>query len=198
MLTLATLVDESAILKKRLNIKINDNLFEQIAQGNMDALETLYSSTERALYAYLLSLTRDHNLAVDLLQETYIKVMGAAHLYQPQGKPMAWIFSIAKNLFLDELRKRSREVVVGETEVFDKINLSYEMHPENRLVLEAALSELSETERSIILLFSVSGMKHREIAGLLNLNLSTVLSKYHRGLKKLRTFLEEGGKTYEQ
>ena len=198
MLTLATLVDESAILKKRLNIKINDNLFEQIADGNMEALETLYSSTERTLYAYLLSLTRDHNLAVDLLQETYIKVMGAAHLYQPQGKPMAWIFSIAKNLFLDELRKRNREVVVGETEAFDKINLSYEMHPENRVVLEAALKELTETERSIILLFSVSGLKHREIASLLNLNLSTVLSKYHRGLKKLRTFLEEGGKTYEQ
>lgn len=198
MLTLAMLVDESAILKKRLNININDNLFEQIAGGNMEALETLYSSTERTLYAYLLSLTKDHNLAVDLLQETYIKVMGAAHLYQPQGKPMAWIFSIAKNLFLDELRKRNREVVVGETEFFDKINLSYEMHPENRLVLEAALAELAETERSIILLFSVSGLKHREIAGLLNLNISTVLSKYHRGLKKLRTFLEEGGKTYEQ
>lgn len=198
MLTLATLVDESAILKKRINIKINDNLFEQIAEGNMDALETLYSSTERTLYAYLLSLTKDHNLAVDLLQETYIKVMGAAHLYQPQGKPMAWIFSIAKNLFLDELRKRNREVVVGETEAFDRINLSYEMHPENRLVLEAALAELAETERSIILLFSVSGLKHREIASLLNLNISTVLSKYHRGLKKLRTFLEEGGKTYEQ
>ncbi|MDW7661865.1 MAG: RNA polymerase sigma factor [Bacillota bacterium] len=198
MLTLATLVDESAILKKRINLKINDNLFEQIAEGNMDALETLYSSTERTLYAYLLSLTKDHNLAVDLLQETYIKVMGAAHLYQPQGKPMAWIFSIAKNLFLDELRKRNREVVVGETEAFDRINLSYEMHPENRLVLEAALAELAETERSIILLFSVSGLKHREIASLLNLNISTVLSKYHRGLKKLRTFLEEGGKTYEQ
>jgi len=120
------------------------------------------------------------------------------HLYQPQGKPMAWIFSIAKNLFLDELRKRNREVVVGETEAFDKINLSYEMHPENRLVLEAALAELAETERSIILLFSVSGLKHREIASLLNLNISTVLSKYHRGLKKLRTFLEEGGKNYEQ
>ncbi len=198
MLTLAMLVDEPAILKKRQNIKINEGVFQQIAGGNMDALETLYSSTERTLYAYLLSLTKDHNLAVDLLQETYLKVMGAAHLYQPQGKPMAWIFSIAKNLFLDELRKINREVVVGEAEAFDTIKLSYEMHPENRLVLEAALSELTETERSIILLFSVSGLKHREIAVLLNLNISTVLSKYHRGLKKLRTFLEEGGKTYEQ
>lgn len=198
MLTLAMLVDEPAILKKRHNIKINDAVFEQIAEGNMDALETLYNSTERTLYAYLLSLTKDHNLAVDLLQETYLKVMGAAHLYQPQGKPMAWIFSIAKNLFLDELRKRNREVVVGEVEALDKINLSYEMHPENRMVLEAALTELTEIESSIILLYSVSGLKHKEIASLLNLNISTVLSKYHRGLKKLRTFLEEGGTVYEQ
>jgi RNA polymerase sigma-70 factor (ECF subfamily) len=63
---------------------------------------------------------------------------------------------------------------------------------EDRMVLEQVLAHLTEEEREIILLYAVSGMKHKEISESLGMKLSTVLSKYHRGLKKLRTYLEEG------
>lgn len=56
---------------------------------------------------------------------------------------------------------------------------------------EAALNILSDEERQIITLHSISGLKHREIADLLNLKLTTVLSKYHRGLKKLKDAIRE-------
>lgn len=186
MLTLMMLVQEPTK-------KLDESLFEKIAANDMQALETLYISTERTLYAYLLSLTRNHDTSVDLLQETYLKVMGAAHLYTPQGKPLAWMFTIARNLYMDDIKKKQREVAVGEDGLYDQVSLSYEMHPENRLVLTTALTELTEEERSIILLYAVSGMKHREIAKLLDLNLSTVLSKYHRALKKLKAVIEKGG-----
>ena len=61
---------------------------------------------------------------------------------------------------------------------------------EDRIVLRAALQVLSAEECQIILLHAVTGWKHREIAGLLQLPLSTVLSKYRRGLQKLKTELE--------
>lgn len=194
MLILSMLVEtEQPINSRQQKIMFDEQIFTAIAEGDTRAIENLYLKTERVLYAYLLSLTKDHDFAVDLLQETYLKIMAAAHLYTPKGKPMAWIFSIAKNLFHDALRKKSRELSVGEMELLEHANLSYEMQPENKLVLTAALEELAEEERSIILLYAVSGMKHREIAKMLNLNLSTVLSKYHRGLKKLRTIIEKGG-----
>lgn len=194
MLTLMMLVQEPTPKLNRINsIQIDESLFKEIGSGNMQALETLYGTTERTLYAYLLSLTRNHDISVDLLQETYLKVMGAAHLYKAQGKPLAWMFTIARNLYMDDIKKKQREVAVGDDGLYDQITLSYEMHPENRLVLEAALTELTEEERSIILLYAVSGMKHREIAKLLDLNLSTVLSKYHRALKKLKAVIEKGG-----
>ena len=64
--------------------------------------------------------------------------------------------------------------------------------PEDRIVLTACMDKLKDDERQIIMLHAVSGFKHREIAEFLSLPLSTVLSKYHRALKKLRVLLTEG------
>ena len=69
--------------------------------------------------------------------------------------------------------------------------------PDDRIVLEGVLSLLSEEEREIIILYAVSGMKHKEIAESLGLKLSTTLSKYHRALKKLKNYLEGGGQRHE-
>ena len=63
---------------------------------------------------------------------------------------------------------------------------------EDRTVLSAAMSVLEDEEQRIVLLHAVTGLKHREIAESLSLPLSTVLSKYHRALKKLRRKLEGG------
>ena len=75
----------------------------------------------------------------------------------------------------------------------NSLALSYVSDPTDRLVLESALAILSEEERQIILLHAVSGLKHREIADSIGLPLSTTLSKYHRGLKKLRKHLNDKG-----
>lgn len=64
------------------------------------------------------------------------------------------------------------------------------MTPEDRAVLEAALNILSDQERQIVVLHAAAGLKHREIAKLLELPLPTVLSKYRRALSKLKTKLE--------
>ena len=64
------------------------------------------------------------------------------------------------------------------------------MTPEDREVLQQALASLGDVERQVVLLHAVTGLKHREIAALLEMPLATVLSKYHRALKKLRVQLE--------
>ena len=69
---------------------------------------------------------------------------------------------------------------------------SHDVTTEDRTVLTAALSTLSDEERQIIMLHVTAGLKHREIAQLLELPLSTVLSKYRRALSKLKQKLEGG------
>ncbi|NLY44667.1 MAG: RNA polymerase sigma factor [Tissierella sp.] len=176
---------------------IDERLFERIGANDMEALEELYHLTERTLYAYILSIVKNHDETLDLMQETYLKIMSAAHLYKPMGKPLAWMFTIAKNLYLSKIRKNKREINLDSMEIADDSRFSYIRDNEDKIVLEAALDILSEDERKIILLYAVSGLKHREIAESIGLKLSTTLSKYHRALKKIRNHLSEGGKGHD-
>lgn len=68
---------------------------------------------------------------------------------------------------------------------------------EDNMILSECLNTLSEEERRIVVMHAVSGMKHKEIAEFLNMPLSTVLSKYNRSLKKLKTILTKGD-SYEE
>ena len=172
-------------------LAIDERLFVRIGKGDSTALDELYHLTERTLYAFTVSLTRDHDMALEIMQETYLKILSAAHLYKPMGKPLAWMFTITKNLYYSEVKKRGRYDVQDPMELSNDRRFSYVTDAEDRMVLEGVLKKLTEEEREIIMLYAVSGMKHREIAENLDMKLSTLLSKYHRGLKKLKDYLEE-------
>lgn len=197
MLLFTFIVDDNHEQKNKNEIHIDENLFKRIGSNDMEALEELYHLTERTLYAYILSMVKNHDETLDLMQETYIKIMSSSHLYKPMGKPLAWMFTIAKNLYRSKLRKDKREVNMDSEEVEDDIRFSYVTDPDDKIVLEAAFDILDEEERQIILLYAVSGLKHREIAESMDLKLSTTLSKYHRALKKLRKHFTEGGEGHE-
>ena len=153
--------------------------------GDRDASARLYSLARGAVYALALSLLQDAHEAQDTAQDTFVKVWESAPSYRPQGSPMAWMLTIARNL-----RRGGRQVGL-EDEEWNAIPADLPaVSPEDRQVLQEALARLGEEERRIVLLHAVTGLKHREIAQLLELPLSTVLSKYHRGLKKLRALMK--------
>src|SRR5699024_6643774 len=91
----------------------------------MEAGDELYRVTERSLYGYTLSLVKNHDETLDLMQETYLKILSAAHLYKAKGKPLAWMFTITKNLYLNRIRKGKREINMGTTEMADDLRFSY-------------------------------------------------------------------------
>ena len=175
--------------KRKLNI--DEALFTRIAADDMGAFEEFYRLTERTVYAFVLSTVKNHDDALDVVQDTYLKIRAAAHLYQPMGKPMAWVFTIARNLSISKLRSKQKTDSIEITDIENDLNFSYVSDPEDQLVLQSALKILSSEETEIIFLHAISGFTHREIAKNLDMNLSTVLSKYHRGLKKLKKYLIE-------
>lgn len=166
-----------------------DRCLEAMAQGDRSALETLYRQTSCAVYGFALSICQNAQDAEDVLQDTYLQALKGAGSYRSQGKPMAWLLTIARNLSLMRLRERGKTV---STEQLQSTFAQQEnCTPEDRLLLQAAMTCLSDQERQIVLLHAVTGMKHREIAALLELPLPTVLSKYSRALKKLRLAMKE-------
>ncbi len=189
MLVFAAVVSDRPQNKE--TIEIDETVFYKIGAGEKEAFCKLYAQTSNAVFSYALSLLRNQQDAEDAMQETYLKIRSAAHLYRPEGKPMAWIFTIARNICLMKFRQRKHASVVPFEEVQETPDCSGIEDQEDRMVLETAFRVLSHEECQIIVLHAVTGLKHREISDLLQLSLSTVLSRYNRGIKKLRKQLEE-------
>lgn len=84
----------------RETVKIDESLFSRIGAGEKDAFCALYEQASNIVYSYAISLLRNREDAEDAMQETFLKIRSAAHLYVPMGKPMAWIFTIARGMTL--------------------------------------------------------------------------------------------------
>ena len=170
---------------------LSEDLMRRVADGNKEAFELLYISTQHAVYCMILSIVKNPTIAEDLMQDTYISVRRSIKNYTPQYKPMAWIFTIAKNLAYMELRKRNFSELTDEILEDDTRSFDNTTQAADRIVLNKALALLGEKERQIVLLHAVAGLKFREIATTVESPLGSVLSTYNRSIKKLQKAVSE-------
>ncbi|MBO1678963.1 RNA polymerase sigma factor [Bittarella massiliensis (ex Durand et al. 2017)] len=161
-----------------------ENCLERLGEGEKDALSTLYDLTSAAVYGFALSILKRPADAEDVLQETYLNLYRGAKSYQSRGKPMAFILTVAKNLARMKLREAAKLSPLDPEELERQLGSVGSTTSDERLLLRALIEKLGEEERQIVLLHAVAGLKHREIAALMDLALPTVLSKYRRAIKK--------------
>lgn len=167
-----------------------EELMAGLAAGDRDSLAQLYHRTRTAVYGLALSMLGSGHDADDVTQDTFVRAWEKVQLYRPQGTPMAWLLTITRNLALMKLRERGRTRDLPQEEWEALPAWNPQVTTEDQTVLEAALNTLTVEERQVVLLHAVSGLKHREIAKLLEMPLPTVLSKYRRSLSKLKKKLE--------
>ena len=161
-----------------------------LAAGDQDAIGQVYEHSRAAVYALALSLLKNRQDAEDILHDTYLQIFRVADRYDRQGRPMPWILTIARNQAKMLLRRRTyMETPVEELEFFEGEDPF--LTTEDRIVLRAAMEQLEDDEREIIMLHAVAGLKHREIAAQLERPLATVISRYHRAIRKLKAIIEE-------
>jgi RNA polymerase sigma-70 factor (ECF subfamily) len=145
----------------------------------------------------------DHQLAEDLIQETFVRVWRHAASYSPQaGSVRGWLFAILRNYAIDYLRKQRqrstpREVPLGEIECDDRLALEDTWEEvcrrEERAQLCRAMTHLSEKQRMVIELGYFQGYTHVEIAAMCGLPLGTVKSSMRLGLLALKRELVKRG-----
>ena len=183
----------SKILVPEIN-EYQESLLEEcikdISYDDKDALSTLYNLTKTSVYGFALSILKNIHEAEDVLQEVYIKIYENASFYNPNGKPLAWILTITKNLALMKLRKNRNHLDLDELHeiLADHKDVN---EAENQVLLATVFEHISDEERNILILHAVSGFKHREIAKMLGIPLTTVLSKYNRTIKKIKKRMGE-------
>lgn len=161
-----------------------DKLLIKTKENDQEAFHELYEILKAPIYSYSLTLLKNKDDALDNIQDVFIKIYENISSYEPMKKPLNWIFTITKNLAFTKLRKRKDTVDIDQTLITTKNS------KEDQIFLKFLLLQLSQEEQTIILLHLLWGFKFQEIAKIIDSNLSTVLSKYHRAIKKIKEMEE--------
>ena len=166
-------------------------LIKRMSDGDVSAMGGLYELIKTDIFAYALSKTANRSDAEDVTHDTFVQIWKYAAQYKPCGKPLAWIFTVEINIIRKRFNKSKNLVQLDETFETRSDDRDFAEDVVRSELLRRALLILSEDEMEIISLHIVSGLKHREIAQLLERPLSTVLSKYNRAIKKLQVEIKE-------
>jgi RNA polymerase sigma factor (sigma-70 family) len=148
-------------------------------------IEDLYRDHSPAVYAFLISLCRDRVWAEDLMQDTFAKATRSLAGYRG-GSPTAWLFAIARSVFIDDVRKRRPE----PTDITIEAPTSDPDVAEIQLI-EEALAGLPERQRTALLLADHAGMPYAEIADTLGATTGAVKVLIHRARVGFRKGYEE-------
>lgn len=170
-----------------------DDALGKIAQGDHSAFDALYERTRRTVYYIALSYVRERMLAEDVMQTTYLKVLGNASRYRRGTNAGAWIARIARNEAIDLMRRRSRELSVDERE--NPLPFGTRDVDDYGLLIDLARRILKQEEFSVLMLAAAEGYKRREIAQMLSMPLPTVSWHYARAVKKMQAALREERET---
>ncbi len=187
-----------SLLKKESANDDYDTLLFAIAKQDKAALKELFELCHQSLYGYAYSIIKNSQDAQDIVQDVFIQIYKNAHLYKSNAKAMAWIFTITRNITYMKIRKQQREIILDEREDLEnQYKVEDHVKVKNKIFLQQALSSLDEQSRQIVVLHALEGFLHKEIASMLDMKLSTVLSKYNRAIKKLQDKVKEDT-VYEQ
>ena len=171
---------------------MNEAFVEAVPLGGAARTEgfaELYERTFPRVYAYVASLLRDRSAAEDVTAQAFERAYRKRRTYRAsRGSMDAWVFGIARNAALDELRKRKRRATL-ETDPEDTGATAPEDHAEQALrreAVRAALASLDGQERDLIALKFAGGLSNGEIARVLRMSESNVGTRLHRTITKLR------------
>ena len=164
-----------------------DLCLQEIARGDNNSFTKLYQDTRKGIFSFVYGYCQNYHMAEDITQTVYIKVKSNITKYTAGTDARAWIFQIAKNTTLNELKKSKREMSTDFATDKTFGESGYEMS--DTPVFEAIQKALGQEERHIVILHIIWGFKHREIAQMLDLSLGSVLWKYNNAIKKLQKYL---------
>jgi RNA polymerase sigma-70 factor (ECF subfamily) len=160
------------------------------------ALAALFKLFAPRLKSMMLKLGADNALAEDLVQETLLTVWRKAELYSAErGAPSTWIFTIARNLRIDQLRRQSNKPYedLDGLELASDAPLGSFVIEQNQVIARVtkALETLSEEQREVVRLSFIHNLPHAEIAIKVGIPLGTVKSRLWLAYDRLRPMLED-------
>lgn len=178
-------------------------LATRVQKGDRDSFGQLVERFQTRIFSFCYQFFRDRDIATEMAQETFLRAYRYIKKYDSKRKFSTWIYSIAKNICIDEKRKmdRSRTVPIDEVNpgsiqasqesqhLKDPSQISLQL--EDRMLLEEAITRLPEKYRTALILCYFQEMSYQEIAETLGLSLNLVKVRIFRAKKQLLELLRD-------
>lgn len=177
-------------------------LVKSFIDGNRSSIEVLINRHKDKVFTYISLLVKNQQLAEDIFQDTFIKVVKSLHAgkYRDNGKFVSWVIRIAHNLIIDHFRKEKQlNTCLKEdykTDIFNSKKLAEE-NIEDMLIkdqimndVRSLIDELPEDQKQVILLRHYGGLSFKEIAEQTNVSINTALGRMRYALINMRKLIE--------
>ena len=181
----------------------DQNLVQAYIKGDHSAIEVLINRHRSKVYTYILLTIKNQQLAEDLFQETFIKVIQSLRggKYKDNGKFLSWVIRIAHNLIIDHFRKEKQMNSISnddsEVDLFNSKKLSDSnieeliINSQIKSEIRILINELPDDQSEVVLLRHYGGLSFKEIADQTYVSINTALGRMRYALINLRKLIQE-------
>ncbi len=171
----------------------DSEVIRQIQSGDDSAFDELMRRYQRPVVNFIFRMLGNEDDAADVAQEVFVRVYQKLNTYRPETKFSTWLFALARNAAIDRLRWRARhptEPIESESQLAAATDTAKEVDArEIGALIAAAVSELPEDQRTVLVLSEYQGMSHAEIAAVMRCSEKSAESRLYRAKQTLRGVL---------
>ncbi|MFT6826898.1 MAG: RNA polymerase sigma factor (sigma-70 family) [Roseivirga sp.] len=187
----------------------DSQLISLYKNGSEEAFTELVTRHKNKIFTTIYMIVKDHDLAEDLLQETYVKVVNTmkSGRYNEEGKFLPWVTRIAHNLSIDHFRRAKRYptiVLEDGSNVFNSLEFSEDSIEDRQIkedthtLLRELIQELPESQREVLMMRHYMQMSFQEIAELTDVSINTALGRMRYALINLRKRMDKLNVAYDK
>jgi RNA polymerase sigma-70 factor (ECF subfamily) len=186
---------------KAIRLISDQDLVQQYIKGQEASLEELIRRHKSKIYTSIYHLVKDSNLAEDIFQDTFIKVINTLKTtkYNEEGKFLPWVIRIAHNLVIDHFRKEKRKPMAANVEGFDIFDVikSKDESIEDRIIREQNHKELRilihllpSEQKEVLIMRHFAELSFKEISDITGVSINTALGRMRYALNNLRKMMQ--------
>jgi RNA polymerase sigma-70 factor (ECF subfamily) len=181
----------------------DQELIGKYLSGNEQSLEKLIYRHKRKVFAYIMMVVKDDQLADDIFQDTFIKVINTIRSgsYKEEGKFIQWVMRIAHNLIIDHFRRAKRLPVINNSnddfDIFELVRIT-DPSIEEQIIMDQIYDDvrnlielLPEEQKEVLVMRHYSNMSFKEIADATDVSINTALGRMRYALINLRKIIKE-------
>ena len=168
----------------------DEQIMEAVRNGDLQQASLLFDRYNKRLFNFLARMTMDRELAEDLTQNVFLRMIRYRTSYKPGHKFQSWIYQVARNVFTDHYQVSKKKKAdhmdiekVGEWVADDNDGHTID---EQEKILHKSMQMLSEEQRELLILTRFQHMKYEEVAEMMETTVANIKVRVHRAISKLR------------